>query len=291
MTIPRSSLNNLEKHWAVNALGKAGRDRAFNTANAWLVKKATGKQLHISFIEEPDDLSLLERAALAYELSALEGIHYLLHPGGDDESTRLREQAQAGAFQCFQLSQVLPIPTQREKYIFHVLHLAGVAYAADRWSDLRRWIQDQGDSIGAPSVAEVDWDKRLLFRLYDCWLRLLRKKNWDDLDSVREIVAGLREDQKAFEAQLLKADHPEETTALAIRLVSLYHLAKATELLAVYMLQGEPAGISADWTVILRHRVRLLYERKIHLFRFLSAGFTSPPEEWLEAHYGGWRVL
>jgi hypothetical protein len=145
----------------------------------------------------------------------------------------------------FQLSQVLPVPDQREKSIFHVLHLAGLAYAADRWNDLRRWIRDQGDTIAAPSVAEVDWDKRLLFRLYDCWLRLLRKNSWDDLDSVREIVAGLREDQKAFEAQLLKAEHPEETTALAIRLVSLYHLAKATELLAVYMLQGEPAGISS----------------------------------------------
>lgn len=138
------------------------------------------------------------------------------------------------------------LPEQREKSIFHVLHLAGVAYAADRWNDLRRWIQDQGEGISAPSAATAEWDKRLLFRLYDCWLRLLRKKHWDDLDSVREIVAGLREDQKTFETELLKKGKPEETSALAIRLISLYHLAKGTELLAIYMLQGEPAGIAAE---------------------------------------------
>lgn len=151
-----------------------------------------------------------------------------------------------GAFQCFKLSQVLPIPEQPEKSILHVLHLAGVAYAADRWNDLRRWIRDQGDDIAAPSAATVEWDKRLLFRLYECWLRLHRKRDWDDLDRVREIIAGLREDQKTFEADLLKKDKPEDSSALAVRLVSLYHLAKGTKLLAVYTPQGEPAGIAAE---------------------------------------------
>lgn len=246
MTVDRISLRELEKHWAVDTITVSDRARAIATANAWLVQKATGRQLRLSHIDEPDDLSLLQRTALAYEMAALEGLRYLLYPGSDENSARAREQAQAGAFQCFQVSQVLPVPEQHEKMIFHVLHLAGVAYAADRWNDLRRWIQDQGESIAAPSVASVEWDKRLLFRLYDCWLRLLRKKDWDDLDRVRETVAGLREDQKTFEAELLKKEQEEDPSTLAIRLVSLYHLAKGTELLAVYMLQGEPAGISAE---------------------------------------------
>jgi superfamily II DNA/RNA helicase len=246
MTIAIRSLLDLNKHWAVDAIRSDKRERAFSAANAWLVRKAAGKQLHLSYVDSPDDLDLIERTALAYEVAALEGVRFLLYPGADELTSQLREQAQAGAFQCFQLSQVLPIPEQREKSIFHVLHLAGVAYAGDRWNDLRRWIQDQGDNISAPSAATAEWDKRLLFRLYDCWLRLLRKKHWDDLDSVREIVAGLREDQKTFEADLLKKDKPEDSSALAIRLVSLYHLAKGTELLAIYMLQGEPAGIAAE---------------------------------------------
>jgi DEAD/DEAH box helicase len=246
MTVDRRSLLELEKHWAVDAITSDERRHAFATANAWLVRKAVGRQLHLSYVEAAGDLALIERTALAYEVAALEGIRFLLYPGSDDLSVGLREQAQAGAFQCFQLSQVLPIPEQREKSIFHVLHLAGVAYAADRWNDLRRWIQVQGEGIAAPSASTVEWDKRLLFRLYDCWLRLLRKKHWDDLDSVREIVAGLREDQKTFESELLKKGKPEESSALAIRLISLYHLAKGTELLAIYMLQGEPGGIAAE---------------------------------------------
>lgn len=149
MTIPRTSLETLEKHWAIDALGQAGRLRAFAISNAWLVKQATGKQLHVSFVDSLGDLALLERAALAYELAALEGVPYLLYPGSDAESSRLLDQAQAAAFQCFQLSQVLPVPEQREKSIFHVLHLAGLAYAADRWNDLRRWIRDQGETIAA----------------------------------------------------------------------------------------------------------------------------------------------
>ena len=219
MTVDRISLLELEKHWAVDAIALSDRARAIATANAWLVQRATGRQLRLSHIDEPDDLSLLQRTALAYEMAALEGLRYLLYPGSDEKSARAREQAQAGAFQCFQLSQVLPVPEQHEEMIFHVLHLAGVAYAGDRWNDVRRWIQDQGESIAAPSVASVEWDKRLLFRLYDCWLRLLRKKDWDDLDRVRETVAGLREDQKTFEAEMLKKDQQEDPSALAIRLV------------------------------------------------------------------------
>jgi hypothetical protein len=34
--------------------------------------------------------------------------------------------------------------------------------------------------------------------------------------------------------------------AAALRLIALYHWAKATELLAVYMLQGQPVGIEAE---------------------------------------------
>jgi len=37
-----------------------------------------------------------------------------------------------------------------------------------------------------------------------------------------------------------------QSQAAALRLIALYHWAKATELLAVYMLQGQPVGIEAE---------------------------------------------
>ena len=98
--------------------------------------------------------------------------------------------------------------------------------------------------VVSPSVAGQPWDKRLLHRLYDCWVRLFRKNSWDDLDRIREIIAGLREDQRIYEAGLLDNGDNRQDRHAALRLVCLYHWARATELLAVYMLQGTPTGVS-----------------------------------------------
>jgi len=245
MTIPREAIVAVDVHWAVAALKAEERTRAFEVANARLVRKSVGSQITLDFEDRDEDSDLLGRAALAYEVAAVEGVNALLYPASDGQSRSLRDQAQAAAHQCYQLRQVLPIPTETEKYIFHVLHLGGIAYCGDRWSDFRRWIKEEYEHIQIPSVAEAAWDKRLLFRLYDCWIRLLRKKNWDDLDAIREIIAGLRRDQKEFEARLLGSE-ADAKQAVAFRLLALYHLAKASELLAVYMLQGEPAAISPE---------------------------------------------
>lgn len=245
MTILRSAIVAVNEHWAVAALGWDVRTRAFEVANARLVRKAMGKQVTLEFDDRQGDIDLLGRTALAYEVAAVEGLYALLYPTSDEQNRNMREQAQAAAHQCYQLRQVLPIPVETEKYIFHVLHLGGMAYCADRWTDFRRWIREEREHVSIPSVAEVTWDKRLLFRLYDCWIRLLRKNSWDDLDATREIIAGLRGDQKEFEKRLL-ASEPEAQQAIAFRLLALYHLAKASELLAVYMLQGERATISAE---------------------------------------------
>ena len=51
--------------------------------------------------------------------------------------------------------------------------------------------------------------------------------------------------QKDFETPVLEAGSNAGSRAMALRLVSLYHWAKASELLAKYMLQGEPTGINA----------------------------------------------
>ncbi len=74
-------------------------------------------------------------------------------------------------------------------------------------------------------------------------MRLFRKKRWDDLDRIREIIAGLREDQAQYESTVLDKTNNAENRAMALRLISLYHWVKATEIQAKYMLQGEPASV------------------------------------------------
>ena len=239
------SLQCVDNHWAVLAVGELERNRALKVADAKLVKQAIGHQMVIDFHEKSTDADLLERLAMAYELAAIEGLKALLNPlDGDGDS--LRTQCVAGAWRTFELRRLLPLSETIEECIFHVLHLSALAYCGDRWADLRRWYTENKDRLYAPSVADADWDQRLLYRLFGCWLRLFRKRNWDDLDRIREIVAGLREDQRQYEYGVLNSGANHANRAMALRLIALYHWAKATELLAVYMLQGEPAGIGSQ---------------------------------------------
>ena len=247
MLVTEEALSRLDQHWAVLAIASHDRERALEVAKVRLVQSATAHQMTVDFRTEPEDLQLLQSMSLAYEIAAAEGLDALLHPTGDPRRIELQQQAQAGAFRAYEMKRALSVPTSdNEERIFHVLHLAAVAYCGDQWADLRRWIKAHESACTPPSVADVSWDRRVLYRLFDCWVRLLRKRGWDDLDGIREIVAGLRNDQAQYERAELSGTNNDNGEVLAFRLIALYHWAKASELLAVYTLQGEPAAIAGE---------------------------------------------
>lgn len=240
------ALSRVDQHWAVKAIGDERLARALEVAKVRTMRSAVGHQMTIVFDETATDNELVERAAMAYEIAAIEGLDALLHPSDDETRVQLRQQAQAGAYRAYALRRTLQIPPGPQDRIFHVLHLAALAYCGDQWTDLRRWLRDHEREVGPPSVADAGWDRRILYRLFDCWVRLLRKQGWDDVDGVREIIAGLRKDQEQYETGALASRDDVATQATALHLISLYHWAKATELLAVYTLQGQPVGIDAE---------------------------------------------
>lgn len=242
MTFSQYQLDQVEQHWAVQALPEEMRKLALELADRRLVKASLGSLLHYSQGED-FEVATLEQVATAYELAAIEGLSAHLHPKKDDASVQLQALAQAGAYRAFGIARVLPIPADTEQRLFHVLHLSGLAYVGERWTDLRRWLSDHPQTVSVPSVADADWDKRLLYRLFDCWVRLFRKQNWDDLEQIAEIVLGLRKDQTHLESSFIKNAEGRLGPAIALQLIALYHLAKATEYLAIYMLQGEPLAI------------------------------------------------
>lgn len=246
MTLSLNDLELLDRHWSVQVLPEDLRNKAQAIADEKLVKNSVGQILRRSNDDNDYDSALIEQVATAYEIAAIEMLSSLIRPGKSEESKRLQKTAQAGAYKAFGLLRVLPIPTAVDQRIFHVLHLAGLAYTGERWTDLKRWFEDQSRTTEIPSVADVTWDKRLLYRLYDCWIRLLRKDRWDDLEQISEIILGLRADQAEFESQMINGVQGANGKAIALRLVALYHLAKATERLALYMLQGEPVAISTE---------------------------------------------
>ena len=235
-----NALETLKNHWAVGAIGTDDLDRAERLVHERLARRAVGKQIAFSFAASESDDAFLERTALAYEMAAIEGLDELSRPSG--ENMALRDQATAASFHAFDIRRLLPIPTETNDRLFFILQLSAAAYCGDRWSGLRRWFKDNATALSAPSVAEVMWDRRLLYRLFHCWVRLFRKRGWDDLDRIREIIAGLRDDQKSHEEHRLQNDSHAADRAIALRLAALYHWAKGTEILARYMLQGQLAN-------------------------------------------------
>jgi replicative superfamily II helicase len=242
MNVTKDSLKRVDAHWAVQAVGESQQKYGLELANQLLVDKALGSQIHFQFEYQDTDEDLLARLAMAYEMAAIEGLGAFMNPASDAQEQR--EQCAAGAYRAFELRRLFPLPDIDEQKVLHILHLSALAYCGDRWSDLRRWFNENDHVFQIPSVADANWHYRLLYRLFECWVRLFRKKRWDDLDRIREIIAGLREDQDTYESEVLNGSSNAGDRAMALRLIALYHWAKGTELLAKYMLQGEPAGIT-----------------------------------------------
>ena len=244
MAVTEEALRQVDQHWAVVAVGKIHADRAFEVSKIRFVRSAIGRQMAIDFNETIPDETNLQRLVTAYELAAIEGIDSLLHQSSENYS--LQQQAQAGAHRAYGLLFTASIPKVDRERVFHILHLAALAYCGDRWTDLRRWIKEHPLDIVFSSVAEKGWDERLLFRLFECWIRLFRKNGWDDLEGICKIVADLRKEQDKFEKLILDDRNGDTNRSMALRLIALYHWAKATELLATYCLQGEPVSIQAE---------------------------------------------
>ena len=243
MSLRKEDLERVDNHWAVLAVGEQNRDRGLEVANSRLVAKAVGRQMQLSYDENPNDEDLLQNLALAYETASIEGLTAFLNLSTSNEE--LRKQFIAGAWRTFEIKRLFVVPESNAERIFHVLHLSALAYCGDRWSDIRRWYIENEDKILPPSTADQPWHYRILFRLFDCWVRLFRKDGWDDLDRIREIIAGLRVDQREYEKSSLDSGSNTKDRAMALRLIAFYNWAKATELLSQYVLQGEPRGINA----------------------------------------------
>ncbi len=238
MSLSTGALEALNKHWAVAAIGSDELERAGELVGQRLVQRAVGRQISFSFVKSSDEEPFLVRVALAFELAAIEGLDELSRPAGENQN--LRDQAVAASFRAFDIRRLLPVPEETLDRLFFVLQLSAIAYCGDRWSDLRRWYREQGEALKAPSVADAEWDRRLLYRLFDCWVRLFRKEGWDDLDRIREIISGLRDDQRIHEERRLQNGSKAVDRTIALRLAALYNWAKATETLASYILQGQP---------------------------------------------------
>lgn len=241
MTLSLSALKNLQNHWAVDAIGSDSVERAKKQIQQRLAQESVGKQINFSFVDcAQEDNTLLERVAFAYEMAAIEGLDELSRPSGGNPE--LRNQATAASFELFNIRRLMPLPLDVGDRLFFVLQLSASAYCGERWSDLQRWYKENQTKLQIPQVDGIEWDRRLAYQIFDCWVSLFCKKGWGDLNRISEIISKLRREQKQFEEVRLQNGSDVTSKAIAFRLIALYHWAKGTEILAEYILQGQPTS-------------------------------------------------
>jgi hypothetical protein len=247
MTITRSALARLTNHWAVQAVGTERLETASRLAAQMYVDANLGGQL-IDGDPVPEGAEqIVQDAAFAYEIAASEGIEELARgatalPGSEGEL------AEAAAHQAFALLRALPLRTEStEDLLRQVLQLGALAYCSDRWAEFRTWMRER-DVTPEQFIPSTDrWDSRVLADLGQIWTRILRKDGWVDLEGVASTVTRLREEQRENEQQLFTAQEPAiGAQSAGWRLVALYHWARLSELVATYLMQGEPANVATE---------------------------------------------
>ena len=182
MSFSATGSDELAPHWAVSAIDPEDLKRADDLARERLAQRAVGQQIAFDFVHSESDDSLLERVALAYEIAVIEGLEELSRPSGANDAF-----TQSGCCRRIQSFLIFDACCRSPRVhmidCFLCFNSQQWPYCGDRWADLRRWYKENSEQLDAPSVASVSWDQRILYRLFDCWVRLFRKSSWDESGS------------------------------------------------------------------------------------------------------------
>lgn len=228
--------------WIVEALGE-NRVRQAET-------EAGRRRLHASLGVRGE--SWLGDQDLRFVAHGLElRVFDLLEEGTSSESLR------HAAAEAFQVARALPWPENAMAAGEWLLRLGCCSVLGDRAADFRRILLDAKLLPDLPTEHE-NWGCRVWASILELWLRLLRKNGWEDFDAVQRRVAALRKDQREHEPAFLEKAEQAKDPAPAWQLIAEYHLAKAAEVLALYLSQG-----SSDGHFDVRQQLEAQFDRAI----------------------------
>ncbi len=238
--ITTTDLDNLQFHWAVAAIPADRRFEAENTAKRLLTKTS------FEFLESANwnyDFDSVYQLALAYQIAAIEALDELVKPLSANPLPAVTA-GQAAAFKAFGLLRVLPLPSDWYGKATQILTLCALGYSSERGSDVKRWLSESAAEKNFFAVPEdkSQWNVTVFQTLYRCWIALFTKSSWSDVHQISEQIVKLRELQKEYETDYLEKEGGNSTVK-ACGLIALYHLARATEVLAEFILQGQPRNI------------------------------------------------
>ena len=201
------------------------------------LRQASRAQIHRELLEQPldEDTQLIALAAEALELAVLD-----LLSAADNDDEQAQRDLRLCAADAFRLLRALPRPADPVEAAAFLLRGGALAVLGDKGADAARWLGEEPLPELAPETA--DWRTQTWSTILDVWLRLIRKRGWTDRDAVLEGVARLRDAQAEFEQRYLEGHAPATAKAAALELIGLYHLAKAAEILALYITDGVVDG-------------------------------------------------
>ena len=222
------------RHFLIDALPESDRSSALDTCNMIKNNRAIGAPYHPGH----DAVRILERVSEAYELAATD---QWPGPTADSENKNFRQTCA----ECFALMEGCRIPSDPVQMIGHVLRAVSYAYMGEKREDARRYAREAappppGDGVDLPG----GWERRILFGIYGSRLAIAKERP-GDLAKASGVIADLRRDQAVREKPYFESLEPEFRAAAARSLVSLYHLAKCTDLVCKYMEKGSPTDVEA----------------------------------------------
>ena len=182
------------------------------------------------------DQSLVERAAQVLETVVLD----VLASSSWQDDVQQTKTLRSAAADAYRLYRVLPERESALQNAETLLRLSALAVLGDQGADVARHLREA--SWPNLDLTADDWYARTLATVIDVWLRLIRKDGWNDRDAVLERIALLRAAQSSFEADHLNRLGPLNSKAGALELICLYHVAKAAEVLALYVTEGVVDG-------------------------------------------------
>lgn len=162
----------------------------------------------------------------------------------------------SAALEAFQIARALPRPSEDLMAAEWLVGLSCLGVMADRGADVHRILKAGG--LPALLLDSEDWGARVHASILDVWLRLFRKNGWEDLDEIHNRVAALRKEQQDLEPNFLRHAEERKDARPAWQLIVSYHLARAAEILGIYISQG-----SVDGRFDIRQQLEAQFDRAI----------------------------
>jgi len=219
--------------------GRQALDRTAHDAKVLLAKtvlKRIADRDSSAFISvSPNLVKSLEETVHLIELRCLDLEIAWRRDSRSDEGIEFRDYCSI----AFDIRRVLSFGKTEEACVKGAIRLAAIGVLGDRSADIRRYLNENTWPIPELNAEEAGWPKIVLYRVADAFLRVVRKKNWDDLREVARAIEELRQHQQVYEREYLQKENGLRQVA-AMELVSFYQMAKAVEMLGVFVGKGTP---------------------------------------------------